>query len=557
MGTNSNLNTIRWVRTGIIILTVLIPAISVGQDLPDDFSVHGNIYSSSMYYLKDSITGLSDYSGSLRSNIYGNLYVRYKQFSVGVRYEAYLPPLLGYNNMYEGQGIPYRYASWGNSFISVTVGNFYDQFGSGLILRAYEDNDLGIDNSLDGIRLLFKPFKGFTFKGFTGKQRYYWDEGAGIVSGADGECNISELFRENISASIIAGAGFVSRYQPDNDPLYKLPENVAAFAVRFTYANGPLFLNSEYAWKVNDPSAVNNMIYKNGQAFIFSSSYSLKGFGLQVSGKWIDNMDFRSAREAVSNELTLSYIPVSFTQRTYSLPAMYPYPSQPLGEAAAQLQVDRKFPAGSFLGGKYGTNFTLITSLANEIKKLPVNDDTPLGTPGTKGYSSALFSIGKEKYYRDYSMEISKKITGIFKTVLGVSHVYYNKAIIEGHPEEDDVKAWIIWCDLSFKITRNKNLRVEVQNLNTHQDKGSWAMALMEYTISPDWSFSLADQYNYGNDNKQSRIHYPRLDMTYTAGSQKISLSLGRQREGILCVGGVCRYVPSSMGLGLIYSIIL
>jgi hypothetical protein len=557
MDTKSNLKTIRWARAGVIFLIVLNPVISLGQDLPNDLSVSGNIYSASMYYLKDSITGSSDNSGSFRSNNYGNLCIRYRQFSVGIRYEAYLPPLLGYNDMYEGQGIPYRYASWGNSFVSATIGNFYEQFGGGLILRAFEDNDLGIDNSLDGIRLSVKPFKGVTLKGFTGKQRFYWDKGAGIVSGVDGEYNFSELSRKNSSASIIAGVGFVSRYQPDNDPLYKLPENVGAFDARFTYSNGSLFLNAEYAWKVNDPSVLNNMIYKNGQAFVFSSSYSLKGFGLQASGKWIDNMDFRSAREAVSNELTLSYIPVSFTQKTYSLPAMYPYPSQPLGEAAAQLQLDRKFPAGSLLGGKYGTNLTLIASAANEIKKIPLNDSTPVGTAGTKGYSSALFTIGEEKYYRDYSMEISKKITAIFKTVLGVSYVYYNKAIIEAHPEEDDVKAWIIWCDLSFKITRNNNLRVEAQNLNTHQDKGSWAMALMEYTISPNWSFTLTDQYNYGNNNKQNRIHYPRLDVTFTAGSQKISLSFGRQREGILCVGGVCRYVPLSTGLGFIYSITL
>jgi hypothetical protein len=557
MDTKSNLKTIRRVRAGIIILIILNPIVSSGQDLPDDLSVRGNIYSSSMYYFRDSITGMSDNAGSFRSNNYGNLYVSYKQFSVGVRYEAYLPPLLGYNNMFKGQGISYRYASWESPILSATVGNFYEQFGSGLIMRAYEDNDLGIDNSLDGIKLSFKLFKGLSLKGFTGKQRYYWDKGAGIVSGVDGELNISEISRKNISASIIAGAGFVSRYQPDNDPLYKLPENVGAFETRFTYSNGSLFLNAEYAWKVNDPSFLNNMIYKNGQAFIFSSSYSMKGFGLQVCGKWIDNMDFRSAREAMSNELTLSYIPVSFTQKTYSLPAMYPYPSQPLGEAAAQIQADRKFSAGSFPGGKYGTSITLIISLSNEIKKLPINNNTPVGTPGTKGYSSALFSIGKEKYYRDYSMEISKKITGMLKTVLGASHVYYNKAIIEGHPEEDDVKAWIIWCDLSVKIAENKNLRVEAQNLNTQQDKGSWAMALIEYTISPKWSLTITDQYNYGNNDKQNRIHYPCLDMTLTSGSQKISLSLGRQREGILCFGGVCRYVPSSTGLGLVYSLTL
>jgi hypothetical protein len=547
---------IKWVvRSGFIILSVLPPVWSLAQNLPDEVSVQGNIYSNAMYYMKDSLSESSDFSEKLRSNTYGNLSVRFRHFSAGIRYEAYLPPLLGYDNMYEGQGISYRFASWENSFSSATIGSFYEQFGSGLILRAYEDKDLGIDNSLDGIKLQFKPLKGIIVKGLIGKQRYYWGKSPGIVRGADGEFNFSELFERNIRTSIIAGGGFVSKYETDNDPIYKLPENVAAFAGRISLLSGPLFFSAEYGWKINDPSAANNMIYKNGQAFLFSSSYSEKGFGLQISGKWIDNMDFRSGRGAVSNALTLSYIPVSFTQKTYSLPAMYPYPSQPLGEAAIQIQLNRKIPKGSFLGGKYGTSVLLIAALANEIKKLPVDDETPVGTPGTKGYSSALFSIGKEKYYRDYSLEINKKLTGKLKIITGISHIFYNKTIIEGHPGEDDVKAWILWCDLSFKLSDRKNLRFEAQNLNTHQDKGSWAMMLTEYTISPNWSFSLTEQYNYGNKTINNRIHYPSLDLAFMFGSQRITLCAGRQRAGILCIGGVCRYVPSTKGIGLTYSI--
>jgi hypothetical protein len=38
------------------------------------------------------------------------------------------------------------------TMVGVTIGNFYDQFGSGMIFRAYEERQLGIDNSLDGIK---------------------------------------------------------------------------------------------------------------------------------------------------------------------------------------------------------------------------------------------------------------------------------------------------------------------------------------------------------------------------------------------------------------------
>ena len=51
--------------------------------------------------------------------------------------------------------MPYRFARYTSDGLDVTVGNYYEQFGSGLVLRSYEDKGLGIDNSLDGVRLKY------------------------------------------------------------------------------------------------------------------------------------------------------------------------------------------------------------------------------------------------------------------------------------------------------------------------------------------------------------------------------------------------------------------
>jgi len=37
--------------------------------------------------------------------------------------------------------------------------------------------------------------------------------------------------------------------------------------------------------------------------------------------------------------------------------------------------------------------------------------------------------------------------------------------------------------------------------------------------------------------------------MSFTKGSGRIMVSYGRRREGLLCVGGVCRLVPAATGL--------
>lgn len=94
-------------------------------------------------------------------------------------------------------------------------------------------------------------------------------------------------------------------------------------------------------------------------------------------------------------------------------------------------------------------------------------------------------------------------------------------------------------------------MRFELQHLMTGQDKKNWAMALVEYNISPHWFFAAFDEYNYGNDNEDLRIHYPNVSMGYTKGANRITMGYGKQREGLLCVGGVCRNVPASNGFAV------
>ena len=48
--------------------------------------------------------------------------------------------------------------------MDVTVGNFYEQFGNGVLLRSYEARDLGLDNALDGMRLILTPIDALRMK---------------------------------------------------------------------------------------------------------------------------------------------------------------------------------------------------------------------------------------------------------------------------------------------------------------------------------------------------------------------------------------------------------
>src|SRR6185503_718377 len=112
----------------------------------------------------DSTIGAKPVPEKMLMNAFANILYTKGNFTAGIRYESYLNTIQGFDSRYKGTGIPYRFASYKADELEVTVGNFYEQFGSGLVLRAYEEKGLGIDNAFDGIRLKYATH-GFYLKG--------------------------------------------------------------------------------------------------------------------------------------------------------------------------------------------------------------------------------------------------------------------------------------------------------------------------------------------------------------------------------------------------------
>ena len=262
-------------------------------------------------------------------------------------------------------------------------------------------------------------------------------------------------------------------------------------------------------------------------------------------------MGFRSDRTASGNDLHINFLPPTTRQHLYSLSGMYPYATQPNGEIGLLGELTYMLPRETFLGGPNGATLTLNYSRANAIGKSPLNDTTAIGQRGTKGYASDFFSWGEELYFQDFNLEYSRRFNRNLRGLLSYAFITYNQNVIEGHIDHDMVYAHIAIADFTHRLPNRRSIRWELQHLATQQDKGNWAMALAEYTIAPHWFFSVSDQYNYGNDNKDLRIHYLTVGAGYNRNANRFSLSYGKQREGIVCVGGVCRQVPASNGFML------
>ncbi len=524
------------------VLPVLIIASITANAQQATPGLHGNFQTDAQLYKRDSAIGAPDVQEKLLANSFLNLTYASGNFSAGLRYESFLNALQGYDRRYEGNSFLFRYVTYNLEGLEITGGNFYEQFGYGLIFRSYQEWGLGFDNAMDGIRLRYQPVKGINLKAMIGRQRSFMDYGPGLVRGADGDINLNELLpsMSEKKTRLIAGGAFVSKYQTDDDPIYILPQNVSAYSVRWQLSREPVSFSGEYASKINDPNFDNGYIYKKGEALYVTIGYTAKNLGVSVSAKRIDNMSFRSDRTAILTNLAINYLPAITKQQTYRLATLYPYATQPNGEMGAQGELFYNFKKGTTLGGKYGTKISAGGSIVNSIDKKATGDD--------QGYTSGFFKPGKEKYFREASLEINKKLSPKLKFIFSEIYQVYNKDVVQGLSGYGIINANINVLETEYRINDKHGIRSELQHLYSNQDSRSWGMILLEFTVSPHWFVAVFDEYNYDNPKTDKRIHYYSASAGYVKNTLRFTLGYGKQREGLLCVGGVCRQVPASNG---------
>jgi len=548
-------------RLILFIFTLCIPFIGVAQQQ----KIRAIIQSDAQWYLRDEILDPSgEYFPNERLLGQGFALFTYTDgdFQSGMRYENYQNVMLGFPTGYRGEGITYRYARVRKENWDITVGNFYEQFGSGLIFRSYEERGLGLDNAMDGFRIITKLNGGIKIKGVLGRQRKYFTKSEGVVRGADIEWSANELIPALGKKGVFfsTGASFVSKFQRGFDPILNLPQNVGAFAFRTNLNFKGVNWGTEWAYKINDPSYDNGYIYRPGNGLVSTISYSKKGLGILASIKRIDNMSFRSDRNGQQFDLFINFLPPTSEPHTYALVALYPYATQINGEIGGQFEINYMIPRGSPLGGKYGTKLSINSALSNSIDKSVLADGTR-GQKGTQGYISEYFKFGPTIYFRDLNGSISHKFSKKHKSQISFFRLKYNKTVLNDgvgditlleNPGMDSVITInAIVLENQFKLSNGQTIRNELQWSIADGFRGDMAMALIEWTINHDLTLAIQDIYNYGHPTPSRRIHYPIVSLIHFNGPTRVQVGYGRQQQGVFCVGGVCRVVPPSNGLSI------
>lgn len=510
----------------------------------------GSFQGNGNFFIRDTAIGAAN-TPQYEHQLFGadawlNLNYQKSGFNVGLRLDLFNNSnLLNPQGSYTADGIGQWFVQKQIDKLHISGGHLYDQIGSGIIFRAYEERPLLIDNALYGIRLGYDLNEDWQVKVLTGRQKQQFERYApvikafmidGFVAGDD-----------NSNWSLSPGLGMVNRTY-DDETMQRVVGTIATFTVQDSIAPSfntnafsvynTLTVNKfnwyvEAAWKTKDvifdpfaektnrdgSTSLGKLVNPSGSVYYTSLSYAGKGFGLTLEGKRTENFTFRTNPFVSLNQGMINFLPPMARFNTYRLTSRYIPAIQELGEQAVKM--DFKLRPTKSLGLEF--------SFAN------IND------------------LRENLLYREFYSEFQYKKKRKWILTGGIQFQQYNQEIFETKPGAPMVNTVVPFADFLYKIDRKKSARFELQYMGTQQDFGSWIYALAEYSVAPHWTFTLSDMYN-SNPKKTDKIHYPRIDVFYTIKSNRFSVSYVKQVEGVVCSGGICRLEPAFSGFRMTVS---
>ena len=504
--------------------------------------VTGSFETNSVYYNEDLKTAATVPDGMFGSNNYIKLDYYNEHFSAGVQMEGYSPVLVGYSSELDGIGLTNYYVSWKDEDFSLTAGSFYEQFGSGLLFRSWEDRALGLNNSIMGARVTYSFNDILNVKALWGSPRFGMKASNTHVRGADLSFVLSEAI--GLENTFVALEGSVlDRYEAlDIDRMADgCSPNTIGWSGRLNLESNGFFFKGEYVdagekYYYNTAYAGEGQMYhrKNGNAQLVETGYNGRGLGVNVSLRRLEWMDSKVVTDASSAVNMINYVPAMCTQYTYMLTTLHPYGARTgdisskfvnSGELGGQVDVFYNFRRGTKLGGKRGmkvhANFSTYYTIAEE---------------GTFKTGNMLF--------KDLSVDIEKQWTKKFKSTVLWSMQEYSPSY------GANKTTWlsnIFVADMLYKCTPTTSVRAELQYLVTFEDQKDWMAGLVEVSMAPHWSIYASDMWNHGSTG----MHYYNGGVSYSKSRTKVTLGYGRYKAGYICSGGVCRQIPAYTGANL------
>lgn len=465
------------------------------------------------------------------------------QLDIGVRMDFF------YNSILRVPTTPYTGVGLGNFFIrkqvkglTITAGYIYDQIGTGIIFRSYEERALGIDNAILGARVEYDVLGKVKLKAFAGAQKLKFSIQKPLVLGFNAEGDFATksniIFKPGIGVlnrsmdqdNINSVVATIESY--DTTGRFVPKYNTYAVTAYNTITKGGFTWYVEGAYKTTEAirkdqirDAKDTLINSAGNCVYTTLNYSQKGLGITLQFKRTENFYLHTSpnsTEALFDGM-LNFLPPVSRQNSLRLPSRYFAPSLENRELAFGAEVtyspDRKMTFTA--QGSYIRDFIM------------------------KKYNPSA-----ETFFAEGLLEARFKPNRNIEIEVGFQYARYNKFIYRKEGEHD-VDSYTPFAEVSYKFNKKMSIRAEVQYQHVIKDYGQWIYALLEFNVAPRWSVAVSDMWNFdpNPDINPNDNHYYSVFLGFTEGPHRFTIAYVKQVEGIVCTGGVCRLEPAFSGV--------
>ncbi|MEW6685806.1 MAG: DUF6029 family protein [Candidatus Edwardsbacteria bacterium] len=395
-------------------------------------------------------------------------------------------------------GINKRFFEYQRNNFEARVGNCYATFGSGLVLRTFEDQRIHLDRDFEGGKIigLWRDLEGTALAGKPNKD--WSNQREDLFCGLEVKVNLSQNYNLGGSYLRLVATGNV------NDPSWSKPvEELFEINNKISLLDFEIYQNyaRRFTWGKLDPLwgwiGTDNL---KGKAFYQSINFSLPGFGFLLEIKNYRNFDFKynapptcnrserlvnNGKDEYGGQIETTFSPLSAWSFLVNASLNS---SKKGGQKLSEIHLETK---KEFLNGGFGE----LTFLFQQEKKLEAGIEKKqflgpqirFSLPLPKN-NSASGEVGYQYYQMNY---LTSKLDYHFLPLLFSLNFH----------------SWYI-ISLSGEFSS--------KSIPEYENKSQW------FGLEIGWDLS---------EKHQLRVRY------------------SSERGGLVCSGGICRYEPAFKGL--------
>jgi predicted porin len=438
-------------------------------------------------------------------------------FTAGFRLVAFQPPDTIISRDRSSFQNNLRYVEIASDLGSIRMGNFYALFGQGLALNAYEQRDLRVDTSLEGV-MGSGTIGGATLTILDGLPALGASEDAerrrgGWLQGADLEYAFGQT-------GVSAGASAVAHETRTRRTGERAKREL--YAGRASFTAGPVYLYGEYARHEPRGKLVSVDDEPTGDGAYASGNVAVGPLTLLAEYKDYDHLTFRTSDQGPYN-----LPPALIREHTYTLLNRYPHVLDADDEKGFQVEGTLSIGGRHRLTGHYG-----------ETRN---HDDEDRFNYFDEAYGELSLDLGEGAGFDNVEL---------------INALDYQKSFSSGLTADPYLRLYSNVTEARLVVNDRDSYRIQFEHQHAKSDDiGEYDayFGLLDWSRSPNLSVDLVAETS--NRTRAQLRPGEMKDALYGLASyhlsenHDVSVLYGRRLAGFVCVGGVCRNEPEFEGI--------